>query len=155
MSGHLADPPNLTSWPRLRENGSRSKQEVLSHYLRALRSRQGEFSSLRLGSCNMWVKNRLTLKMGLPGYGEMDDATCPSPPGFILTNPHLAMGERKNKYQSPRGHPNPTTKIGSLKWVVNSPSPKMVGVDPRPYGQIPHEFLLSGAHVRREHPNPH
>ena len=26
---------------------------------------------------------------------------------------------------APSEHPNPTTKIGSLKWVVNSPTPKM------------------------------
>ena len=33
---------------------------------------------------------------------------------------HMAMGQNPNR--TPRKHPNPTTKIGDLKWVVNSPT---------------------------------
>ena len=37
----------------------------------------------------------------------------------------MAMGQNPNR--TPSEHPNPTTKIGSLKWVVNSPIPPKMG----------------------------
>ena len=35
----------------------------------------------------------------------------------VLGSRHLAMGQNPNR--TPSEHPNPTTKIGSLKWVVH------------------------------------
>ena len=45
--------------------------------------------------------------------------TCgPYPGGLILPHTHMAMGQNPN----PVGpYPNPTTKIGSLKWVYSKP----------------------------------
>ena len=55
----------------------------------------------------------------------------------------MAMGQNPNR--TPSEHPNPTTKIGSLKWVVNSPTnQKGIGFDN--HSDIPsHTFhFLSG-----------
>ena len=44
--------------------------------------------------------------------------------------PHMAMGHQFHTNK----HPNPTTEIGNLRWVVNSPTPKWyhTGFDPQP-----------------------
>ena len=78
-----------------------------------------------------------------PGFPELAPARLQRPnrsPSFLGGGSctHLAMGQNPNR--SPSEHPKPTTKIGTLKWVVNSPIPTKMGS--KPFNGLDHHSHL-------------